>query len=673
MAVKPIQINNLVGGMNTGDPTTIENNEFASLRNMFYDQDNVLTTRRGAIGFGEPVPDAVVLVDACDATTDWSVTDDATTLAAGTAIRGSNSISFAIDVSNSGNDFATLTKAAGSTVDISSAKGYLSLWLYVPAAFNTNLTGVTLHLGSSTSDYYEWTLPTLTEDSNNWLQLPYSDATTTGTPNDAAVDHIELQVTYDASYTDKTGILLDAIYSYSATSLAPQHSLQEHETSTGTMYLLCGCGTNIFEYRATSQAWEVIKTGLTDGQRFDSAMFKDVVYITNGVDNYMSYNGTAVSEHAGTEKGTMLVVANDVAYLAGVAADASTVYYTNANPTNLQSFANFEPINEDDGQKITGLAVVGPLVVVYKERSAYIFDSATPSVQNVDYDGGLTNHRAQARVENENFFHSAEGIVSLAQREGTTGALRGLPRSRQIQAQLDDLYNTNKACAIYWPAANHFYFAVDDENSGENRTIYVYNTTVEAWTFYKGLNANEFCIHRLNDGTESLLAANPYGGQTIQLETGFVDPSGTPISWEIITKSYDFGEYGRLILYPRVDLGGAHSEQSSAAVAVEVFSASKLTKNKTVAYQASTDRVSPTSLGTFGSKTLGSTPMGGGAGGGSGLTLWPFFRYMPVNYTGRLVRLKISGSAENSAFALTNINVHPVPLDVNTVPQAMYI
>lgn len=675
-SVKPIRIEDVTGGMNTGEPTIIEDNQFSDLKNMFYDQDRRLQVRRGSAAFGAPVPDSVVLVNALDATTDFSVSNDGANLATGTARRGSNSVSFDVDVSASGNDEASLTWAGGSTVDISTAKGYFAFWFKPPTGYDTDLTAITVQLGSSSSDYYEWSLTGLTANEWNWVVLPFSSATTTGTPNDAAVDHFDITITYSASYTDKTGWLVDSLYTYSGTYLAAQHSLKFHEDSVGTRYLLCGAGTNIFEYREADEQWEVIKTGLTDDTQFSSAMFKDVIYITNGTDNYMSYNGTAVSEHASVPKGKYLIVANDVGYLAGIASDASTVYYTAANPTNLQTFGSNEPIDEDNGEIITSLSRVGPLLIVGKERSIYIFNSATPSVENIDYDGGIVAHRAQAAVENDRYVFSGEGIVSIAQREGTTGALRGSAISRNIQSNIDAVVNPATACAIYWPATNNFYLAVDDEDTGTNRTIFVRSSLTSGWTYYKGINANEFTIYIDSTGTQHLLAANPYGGQTVELETGFSD-QGVAIAWRITTKTYDFGEYGRLITYPRIDFTGLHSEQSVAQATAAVTIVKERTKTKEISYSAAQDLSTTSSLAPLGTKPFGSTPFGGasgvGGGGASGLTLYPFQRYMPLYYTGRYIYSTLEGEALNSSFILTHLSVFPIAHGENIVPRGLYI
>lgn len=673
-SVKPLEITNLIGGMNTADPTVIEDNQFADLLNMFYDLDGILTTRRGSETFGEAIPDAVMLLNAADATTNWVASDDANTIATGTAIRGTFALSFAITASGT---TATVTNASLGSINIGAANDYLRFWLFVPTGFNTDLTNVKIRLGSDSTNYYEWTLGTLTENTSNFISLAIADATTTGTPNEASINYFRWQASYPAAYANQAGIRLDSIYTYGNTSASAIHSLQTHKKSTGTRYLIAGAAGSIFEYRETQEIWEVIKTGLTSGKRFSSAMFKDVMYITNGTDNYMSYNGVLVSEHAGVEKGKYITVANDVGVLSGVAADASTVFYTNANPTDFTSFPNFEPVNEDDGQIITGARMVGPLLIAFKERSNYIINlfSTPVTISTTDYDGGCKSDRSIVRVENDTYFLSENGITSLAQREGTSGAVRGSSMSDNIRNNLRNLSNRNLSCATYWPKTSNYYFAIDDENSGQNRTVYVRSIKAQgAWTRWKGVNANEFCIWTDSSDVEHLLIANPYGGQVVELETGFTD-QGNPIEWRITTKTYDFNQPGRLVVYERADFGGFHSEQSTAEATVAVVNVSEVTKTKTISYSATKDGTGNSVLSTLGNRTLGSTPLGGSgidelAGD---LTLYPFYRYMPLYFTGRYAAAEITGNADLSAFALTKLSWWPIGLSKDTVPQGLYI
>ena len=107
-SIKPIKIEDFGGGIYTEDPTSIPDNALEEATNMFYDSDKVLTVRRGSSAFGLPIPDAVTLINDCNATTNFAVAQDGANLALGSAIRGTNSVSFDIDVSVDAANSATL-------------------------------------------------------------------------------------------------------------------------------------------------------------------------------------------------------------------------------------------------------------------------------------------------------------------------------------------------------------------------------------------------------------------------------------------------------------------------------------------------------------------------------------------------------------------------------------
>lgn len=128
--------------------------------------------------------------------------------------QGSGSINFDTDVSQSGNNRATIytddldSKDLSDFVDL----GAFVFWLYVPDV--TYFTGVTLYWGSSDSAY--WSASVTTDASggawaNGWNRVAvlWSAATMTSTPDSEAIDYIRFDINYSASQTDDTDFRLD--------------------------------------------------------------------------------------------------------------------------------------------------------------------------------------------------------------------------------------------------------------------------------------------------------------------------------------------------------------------------------------------------------------------------------------------------------------------------------
>jgi len=655
--VKPIEINDFTGGLNLNDDTTIEDNQLSLATNMFYDDAKRLVARRGIKNFGAAIPDTAVVINNCNAVTDYAATDDAANILQGTAIRGTNSVEFDIDVSASAENKATLTNASIGTIDCSSANGFLKFWLYVPASFNTNLTAVKIQLGSDSSNYHEWTLETLTEASNNFINLDFDDATDTGTPDDSSVDYFRLQVTYTAGYTDKLNLLIDSINCYSSTNVSGVHSLKFWKDSTGIRRLIAGCSTSIFQYDETTSGWEMIKNGLTDNLPLGDLIYTDVLYLSNGTDNYLDYNGTLVTERTGgdTQKPKYMLAANDVGYCAGVSGTESILYYTGSAPAEMYSYGNTVDIQEDDGQVITGLTNLGPIVIVYKDNSAYDVNIATPSREQLDYSGGCKSHRSISRVENDVLFLDKNGVYSLAQREGTTGSLRATPLTKDLQPLIDVLRNQESSAAIYWEKTNQYYLAVDTNNAGFNDSVLVYDALVKGWTRYNGINANEFCIYEDSDGIEHVLFASEYGGNVVEMETGFSD-NELPIATAMSTKDFNFNAPSLSKEYREIDVVGFISESAELTMSVIIDDEEVATDTINGSnYAGATESIEM----TFGVAPFGVYAFTGGDIVDGELQLNLFKARFPVYQTGVNLKVKITSGKANTSYVISKMQLVP--------------
>lgn len=127
---------------------------------------------------------------------------------------GSASLNFDLDVSQSGNDYATIQNTTLTQIDLSDWED-LGAWLfeaYIPDA--TNITSYTLFWGSDTSNYWSATKTTDIDgsawtDGWNTVKVNWSDATATGSPDATAIDYIAIRVTYDGAQADDTDFRLD--------------------------------------------------------------------------------------------------------------------------------------------------------------------------------------------------------------------------------------------------------------------------------------------------------------------------------------------------------------------------------------------------------------------------------------------------------------------------------
>lgn len=196
------------------------------------------------------------LIHDCDSVTSngtWSASDDGENVTADTATKqtGSASINFDVDVSDSVNNYATLTNSTFTAKDLSSHadKGTLFVWVYFPTV--TNFTSVLVRWGSDASNYYE---VTETDQHNgqafrvgwNRLGFAWTSSTTTGTPTNTAIDYLLLRFNYAASFADATDFRIDDIRMESPEDLENHYYSRNFvETSAGVAQQVFANGDDV--------------------------------------------------------------------------------------------------------------------------------------------------------------------------------------------------------------------------------------------------------------------------------------------------------------------------------------------------------------------------------------------------------------------------------------------
>ncbi len=135
------------------------------------------------------------LLDSMNATIGWTAAGTASSLAQSTSSYWQSPASLRFNVTTG---TGTLTKAI-NTVNLSSYVGVGVAFLAVQIPDATNLTSISLKLGSSASDYYSVTSTsgfTGAWTSDNWLLVPFdfSTAITVGSPDWSAVDYAEISI-----------------------------------------------------------------------------------------------------------------------------------------------------------------------------------------------------------------------------------------------------------------------------------------------------------------------------------------------------------------------------------------------------------------------------------------------------------------------------------------------
>lgn len=128
--------------------------------------------------------------------------------------QGSGSINFDADVSQSGNNRATILNDSFDALDLSDFEDLAAFvfWIYVPDV--TNFSSVTLFWGTSASAYWSATVTTDINGSafvNGWnrVAVAWSGASLTSTPDSANIGYLRFDFNYGAGQGDDTDFRID--------------------------------------------------------------------------------------------------------------------------------------------------------------------------------------------------------------------------------------------------------------------------------------------------------------------------------------------------------------------------------------------------------------------------------------------------------------------------------
>jgi len=153
-----------------------------------------------------------LLLDACDATTDWSASTDGV-IALNTTNNQVNEGTGALNITKTGGtvDNVTYSKTLSTTFDFTRSEFRLDFYCEdITELVATGSTAVEIRIGSDSSNYYAYVFDRTKIGQAAWSTLTIkfdsdaSDASTTGSPDATACDYVAIKITYASSATTVT-------------------------------------------------------------------------------------------------------------------------------------------------------------------------------------------------------------------------------------------------------------------------------------------------------------------------------------------------------------------------------------------------------------------------------------------------------------------------------------
>lgn len=199
-----------------------------------------------------------LLVGKCDSLTGdggtWeadTTNSDATNVTADSNefTEGSGSINFDADVSQSGNNRATIFNDELTSQDLTDYEDLASFIVDVYIPDVTNFTSVTFYWGSSSTAY--WSVTATTDINSNafvagWntVKFSWASATMTSTPDVTAIDYLRIDFNYGAGQGDDTDFRIDNIRVVRPETLKFIYTSWSVGTNSG--------GTDLYAFTATT-------------------------------------------------------------------------------------------------------------------------------------------------------------------------------------------------------------------------------------------------------------------------------------------------------------------------------------------------------------------------------------------------------------------------------------
>ncbi len=153
-----------------------------------------------------------LLLDACDATTDWAATTDGA-ITLNTTNNQVNEGTGALNITKTGGTVnnVTFSKTLSSTFDFTRSDFKLDFYCEdITELVATGSTAVEIRIGSNASNYYSFVFDRTKIGQAAWSTLAIkfdsddSNASTTGSPDATACDYVAIKITYAASGTTVT-------------------------------------------------------------------------------------------------------------------------------------------------------------------------------------------------------------------------------------------------------------------------------------------------------------------------------------------------------------------------------------------------------------------------------------------------------------------------------------
>lgn len=429
---------------------------------------------------------------------------------------------------------------------------------------------------------------------------------------------------------------------------------------TGVRYLIGVAWSVMYKYVEGTNSWSSIKTGLTkfeaDGvtrTKWSFAVYKNVIYMCDGVNNYAKWDWTTYTEYAGTPKFRYIQYMGDRIFGAWVDSTPNTLYYTSAAAADANNPANLVVVGGDENGRINSIKELGSFICSGKTNKIYSVNVTAPSATPLNSRSGIQSHRSVQNVEWSLVFFNDFWLDTLKQVAAISGtqALGTAVLSEKIRELFVNIqpesYKTN--ASMYAPLLNNYYFSFDANNQGTTDTHVVYSSLFGSFTRYVIPSVNDYCQYIDEDGVTRYLIAPSTGGQVIEIENWY-DDRWTPIEWNCDYRTKFGTDDFKTISW--VQIRGRKNLWVPATLTISIDGQSISTCSIDDTFIDSTSSPYPVWNSPIGTYTIW-----GSASTGDSIDTYEFSLRLPIEQTGQELGIKIEWNETPLVFSLEQMRV----------------
>ena len=281
--------------------------------------------------------------------------------------------------------------------------------------------------------------------------------------------------------------------------------------------------------------WTDMLSGVSTAHPMCFETFNNKVYMCNGVDGYMSWDGTVQTAYPSAPNGQWLKVWKDTMWMAGT--DGDRVWASDPGNADVFTVGNWVDLGRGDGDQITGLATDGNVLIVPKHKRGFlIYDPVTFANRMFDPDKGSEGHWSFVHYGDKLYYLSQDGICIFL----------GDSPSTLISGNIDpvfqaDVLNFNLTGTVWaYTHLNRIGWTVPELATGvpSLQIELLPRSQKLPYTFHR---MPVRCFATLRHGTEIKLLGGKVGGPGLVEVFNGGDDDGVPFIGVIETRWFDLG------------------------------------------------------------------------------------------------------------------------------------